>query len=81
MNKDVKHCFSLFFPRFLTDFIPNLHLTPQGLLCKNGKNDRLVWNGKFLVNGSSKSVIVMMNTNVEPELTYGTVWARHLKRI
>ena len=53
MNKDDNHCFSLCFPRFLTDFISNLHLTFQGLLCKNRKNDRLVWDGSFLVDERS----------------------------
>ena len=72
MNKDDKHCFSLYFPKYLTDFIPNLHLTPQGLLCKQGTNDRLIWDGSFLVDENSTSVNMMMNPKNEPDLTYGT---------
>ena len=81
MKKDDIHCLSLCFPRFITDFIPNLHLTHQGILCKNRKNDQLVWDGSFLVDETFKSVSIMVNTNNEPELTYGATWYRQLQRI
>ena len=45
------------------------------------RNDRLIWDGPFLVDEHSTSVNIMMNIEDEPILTYGTAWIRHLKRI
>lgn len=81
MNKNDRHCLSLCFPRSITDFNPNLHLTTQGILCKNRKNDRLILDGSFLVDETFKSVSMMVNTSNELELTYGATWYRHLQRI
>ena len=40
INKDEQNNNIIPFPKILTRFIPDLHLTPQGFLIKPGKNDR-----------------------------------------
>ena len=77
MNKDNKF-FSLWFPRFLTNFLLNLHLTHEVLLSKKGGNDSLIWVDSFLVEDSSVSINIMMNIDIELELSYITAWCRHL---
>ena len=47
INKEDRNQYLLPFPNWLARFIPHLHLTPQGLLSKQGKNDRLIWDGSF----------------------------------
>ena len=41
LNKEDRNQY-LLFPNWLARFIPNLHLTPQDLLSKPGRNDRLI---------------------------------------
>ena len=40
INKDEQNNNIIPFPKILTRFIPDLHLTPQGFLIKPGGNDR-----------------------------------------
>ena len=42
MNKEDKNQYLISLPNWLARFIPHLHVTPQGLVIKEGKNDRLV---------------------------------------
>ena len=48
MNKEVQHSFVIPFPDWVIPLCPNIHLTPNGILVKLGKNDRLIWHGSFL---------------------------------
>ena len=48
MNKEDRNQYLIPLPSWLTRFIYNLHVTPQGLLVKKGKNSRLVWNGSII---------------------------------
>ena len=42
MNKEDRNQFLIPLPSWLTRFIRHHHITPQGLLIKPGKNDRLI---------------------------------------
>ena len=53
MNKEDKNQYLIPFPSWLARFIRNLHLTPQGLLVKPNKNDRLIWDESFIPNWHS----------------------------
>ena len=44
MNKEDKHQFIIPLPCWLARFIQNLYITPQSLIIKPGKNDRLVFD-------------------------------------
>ena len=61
MNKEDRNQFLLPVPSWIARFIPNLHLTPQGLLSKPGKNDRLIWDGSFIPNWSATSINIMLS--------------------
>ena len=65
MNKEDKHAYVMPFPSWISRCIPTLHLIPQGLVMKAGKNDRLVFDGSHLIN--YKSICVNMLTKLELE--------------
>ena len=47
MNKEHKHKYAIALPCWIARFVPNLHLTPQDLVVKEGKNDRLIFDVSF----------------------------------
>ena len=79
--KEDKHRFALPFPGWLARFIPNLHLTPEGLIVKPGKNDRIIFDASFKINWNSENVNMWSDPKLEPEIFYGTTFERHLTRI
>ena len=81
MNKEDKNQYLIPLPNWLARFIPHLHITPQGLLIKKGKNDRLVWDGSFLPHWAAVCINMMLSHESEPEIIYGTTFKRHLKRL
>jgi len=66
MNKEERNKFLAVFPVWLERFIPHMHLTPQGLLTKLRKKDRLVFDAAHLV--SPFSICINDFTNVEDEI-------------
>ena len=44
INNETRHCYVIPFPRWIILLCPNIHLTPQGILIKQGKKDRMVWD-------------------------------------
>ena len=42
LNNETKHCYAIMFPKWFIPLYPNIHLTPQGLLIKPGRNDRML---------------------------------------
>eukprot|EP00957_Ditylum_brightwellii_P180347 13738866-Ditylum_brightwellii.AAC.1 len=56
MNKEDRNCYLIPLPRWMTRFIPHLHVTPQGLIVKPGKNDRLVFDRSIKLNWNSHPV-------------------------
>eukprot|EP00957_Ditylum_brightwellii_P108506 8276222-Ditylum_brightwellii.AAC.1 len=45
-NKEDRNCYLIPLPSWMTRFMPHLHVTPQGLIIKPGKNDRNdLWTG------------------------------------
>jgi len=81
MNKEDKHKYLLPFPCWLARFIPNMHVTPQGLVVKPGKNDRLVFDASHLIKFYSICCNMMTTPSKEPKIEYGTAFQRHLKFI
>ena len=49
INKDDKHKYLLPLPGWLAPFIPNIHISPQGLIIIIDKNDRLVFDASHLI--------------------------------
>ena len=71
LNKEDRNQYLLPFPNWLARFCKNMPLTPQGLLSKLGKNDRLIWDGSFIPEWDSTCVNMRLNGQDEPEIHYG----------
>ena len=78
MNKEDRNQFVITLPSWITRFIKNLHLTPQGLLTKPGKNDRLIWDGSFIPSWQATSINMMLTHESEPKIIYGNTFMNHL---
>ena len=61
MNKEDKNQFLIPLPNWLARFIRDLHVTPQGLIVKPEKNDRLVWDGSFIPNWNDTCINMMLS--------------------
>ena len=81
MNKETRNQYVIPFPCWLARFTPNIHLTPQALVIKPGKNPRLVFDGTFFIYWYSRPVNSWTSMKNEPEIIYGTAFLRHLIRI
>ena len=81
MNKEDRNQFLIPLPSWIARFIRHSHLTPQGLLIKPGKNDRLIWDGSFLPTWDSTSINMMLSHESEPKIIYGDAFQRHLETI
>ena len=81
MNKEEKNQYLIPLPSWVTRFIPHIHITPQGLLMKKDKNDRLVWDGTFIPNWESICINMMLSHETEPEIKYGLTFMLHLQHI
>ena len=81
INKEDRNQYLLPFPNWLARFFENIHLTPQGLLSKLGKNDRLIWDGSFQPKRDSTCINMMLNRDYEPEVVYRDAFMRHLTQI
>ena len=82
LNKEDKYDFVMHFPAWIARFVHNLHLSPEGILIKPNKNDRIVFDASFKIHYNSHS----LNTSwthpwEEPPIHYGTALLRHLTRI
>jgi hypothetical protein len=81
MNKEDRNQFLIPLPNWLTRFINHLHITPQGLLEKKGKNDRLVWDGSFTPDWEAICINIMLSHATEPEIFYGHTLIQYLAEI
>ena len=80
--KEDKYNFFLPFPSWMTRFFYNLHLSPEGLVIKPGKTDRLVFDATFKINPKSLSLnTTWTHVKDEPPIWYGSALRRHLLRI
>ena len=81
MNKEEKYKYVFPLPIWLVRFIANLHLSPQGLIQKEGKDDRLVNYALHLLNHESVCLNMLTHPKREPELEYGAAFISHLTQI
>ena len=81
MNKEHKHRYAIALPCWIARFVPNLHLTPQGLVVKPGKNDRLIFDASFKPHYNSFNVNMSTNPVTAPPIEYGKKFFMHLVRI
>ena len=81
MTKEYRHCYVIPFPGWISRLCPHLHLTPQGILLKPGKNPRMIWDGSFLPFWWSKNINDLQRQDLSPEIVFGFALLRHLVRI
>lgn len=75
MNKKHKHNYAIALPSWISRFVPNLHLTPQGLVVKEGKNDRRVFDASFKPEFDSFNINLSANPKTAPPIEYGTTFS------
>ena len=81
MNKEERNKFVGVFPCWLERFLPHMYLTPQGLLVKPRKKDRLVFDAAYLASPSSICINNFTYPEDETEFQYRYTFKNHLKRI
>jgi len=81
LNKEERNSYALPFPSWLARFIPHLHLSPEGIIIKPGKKDRIVFDASFHIHHHSQSPNDWTSKFDEPQIYYGTAFLRHLERI
>ena len=80
--KEDKYNFFLPFPSWMTRFFYHLDLSPEGLVIKPGKADRLVFDATFKIHPQSLSLnTTWTHVKDEPPIWYGSAFRRHLLRI
>eukprot|EP00957_Ditylum_brightwellii_P190546 14504564-Ditylum_brightwellii.AAC.1 len=78
MNKEDRNCYLVPFCFWMVRFITHINVTPQGLIVKLGKNDRLVLNGSIKLDQNSKPLDSMTHLKNEPEVAFGSAMPNHL---
>ena len=78
MSKEDRNQHTIPLPCWLARFIKHLHVTPQGLLIKKDKNDRLIWDGSFIPHWAAICINMMLNHASEPEIIYGSTFMMYL---
>lgn len=75
MAKDIRHNYSFTLPTYLAPFLPHLFVTPQHLLQRPGKDDRLIYDSSKRYTPESTCIGMMTTTATNGELRceYGTV--------
>lgn len=81
MNKEERNKFVMVLPLWLERFIPHLHLTPQGILIRKGKKDRIFSDNSFLISPEAACTNQFTFPEAETNLEYGTAFVRHLTQI
>ena len=75
MTKEVKHEYNMTLPVWLAPLLPHLFLTPQHLLVREGKSDRLICDSakRFTAHSTPINMMTSTSTNGELKCKYGTV--------
>jgi len=81
LNKEERNNFILPLPAWLARFIPNLHLSPEGIIIKEGKKDRIIFDASFKIFPDSLCPNQWTSASDEPPIWYGSAFLRHLTRI
>jgi len=70
-------------PSWMTKFLYHMHLSPEGLVIKPDKADRLVFDAIFKINPEDSLSLntSWIHVHDEPPIWYGTAFFRHLTRI
>jgi hypothetical protein len=81
MNKEDKRNYILTFPAYLKDYIPDLWLTPNGLIQIPSKKDRPIFDASFLLHAYSRVYNNLVSNDDEPTIIFGNAWTNFLRSI
>ena len=81
MNKEDKRDYVLTFPAYIKNYIPDLWLTPNGLVQIPGKKDRVIFDASFRIHADSRPYNSCITNEHEPDIYFGGAWTRYLSRI
>jgi len=81
LNKEERNNFIIPLPSWSSRFIPNLHLSPEGIIIKEGKKDRIIFDASFKIFPTSSCPNTWTSKFDEPPIWYSSAFARHLVRI
>jgi hypothetical protein len=87
IQKEIDRAYAVPLPSWLAPFIPNIHLSPYGLLEIAGKKPRIITDHSYqpsidlLASPATISVNQMHGITHETPLAYGSTMRRHLIRI
>jgi len=79
--KEEKYNYVLPFPGWMARFVPNLHVSPEGIIVKEGKKDRIIYDASFHVHPLSFCPNDWTSVHDEPPIYYGSALYRHLSWI
>ena len=65
----------------MLDIYIYIYITPQGLVVKPGKNDRLIWDGLLIPHWLNVCINMLLSQDTEPEIIYGVSFMRYLEII
>jgi hypothetical protein len=89
INKEIDRAYTIPLPSWFAPFIRNIHLSPLGLVEKEGKKPRLIIDHTFQPPNSADELTVpttvainqMHSITTETPLQYGSTFMRHLIRL
>ena len=81
ITKELDRSYAIGLPQWAIPFIVHLHLSPLGLLVKEGKEPRLIIDHSFEPTIQTVCVNRMHRISTEIAIEYGTALLRHLTRI
>jgi len=81
LNKEERNNYTIPLPAWYARFIPHIHISPEGIIIKEGKKDRIIFDASFHVHYDSKSPNDWTSKYDEPDIFYGTALVRHLTQI
>lgn len=79
--KEFQNQWGMTLPCWLARFIPNGHMTPEGLIQKPNKKDRPVFDASFLLHWYSVCLNMMTHKDNEPDIHYGETLMNILIRL
>jgi len=69
--KEEKYNYIIPLPSWMARFIPNLHMSPKGIIIKEGKKDRIVYDISFHIHAHSFCLNDCTTVNDELLIYYG----------
>jgi len=81
IKKEIDNTFVIPLPQWTRPFIPNIHISPIGLVVKKNKKDRLIVDHSFQPSPDAIPVNSMHSITTETPIEYGSALDRHLIRI